>query len=351
MQTRHNPHDFAFASDNYSGIHPQILAAIAAANGGHQPAYGTDVYTAQLKQCIQQQFGEQAQAFPVFNGTGANVMALQALLPRYGAVICADSAHIHNDEGVAPEYVAGIKILAVTTADGKLTPELIAQQAWGWGNEHRAQPRAVYISQTTELGTCYSVAEIRAIADYCHQHGMWLYMDGARLANAAAHLNASLHDITTAAGVDMVSFGGTKNGIMLGECIVVLNPELADSMVYLRKINMQLGSKMRFISAQFLALLENDLWRALASHSNAMAERLYQAVKNIEGVHITQPRQSNAVFAVLPAAAVHALHQQFHFYDWNESSGEVRWMTSFDTTAEQVDAFAAAIQAACQEAA
>lgn len=264
MQTRHNPHDFAFASDNYSGIHPQILAAIAAANGGHQPAYGTDVYTAQLKQCIQQQFGEQAQAFPVFNGTGANVMALQALLPRYGAVICADSAHIHNDEGVAPEYVAGIKILAVTTADGKLTPELIAQQAWGWGNEHRAQPRAVYISQTTELGTCYSVAEIRAIADYCHQHGMWLYMDGARLANAAAHLNASLHDITTAAGVDMVSFGGTKNGIMLGECIVVLNPELADSMVYLRKINMQLGSKMRFISAQFLALLENDLWRALA---------------------------------------------------------------------------------------
>ena len=351
MQTRHNPHDFAFASDNYSGIHPQILAAIAAANGGHQPAYGTDVYTAQLKQCIQQQFGEQAQAFPVFNGTGANVMALQALLPRYGAVICADSAHIHNDEGVAPEYVAGIKILAVTTADGKLTPELIAQQAWGWGNEHRAQPRAVYISQTTELGTCYSVAEIRAIADYCHQHGMWLYMDGARLANAAAQLNASLHDITTAAGVDMVSFGGTKNGIMLGECIVVLNPELADSMVYLRKINMQLGSKMRFISAQFLALLENDLWRALAGHSNAMAERLYQAVKNIEGVHITQPRQSNAVFAILPAAAVHALHQQFHFYDWNESSGEVRWMTSFDTTAEQVDAFAAAIQAACQEAA
>lgn len=349
MQTLHNPSDFSFASDNYSGIHPRVLAALAAANGGHQPAYGADVYTERLEQRIKHLFGEQAECFPVFNGTGANVLSLQALLPRYGAVVCADSAHIHNDEGVAPEYVAGIKILAVATPDGKLTPALIDRQSWGWGDEHRAQPRAVYISQSTELGTCYNVAEIRAIAEHCHQYGMLLYLDGARLSNAAAHLGVSLCEMTTAAGVDMLSFGGTKNGIMLGECVVVLNPSLVGSMRYLRKINMQLGSKMRFISAQFLELLENDLWLQLAQHSNSMAELLHQAVCAIEAVQITQVRQSNAVFVILPAVAVARLRRQFHFYDWNARSGEVRWMTGFDTTPQQVDTFAAAIRAACNE--
>lgn len=350
MQRLHDSCSYAFASDNYAGVHPAVLAALAVANEGHQPAYGGDVYTEQLQKRMQQLFGEQASCFAVFNGTGANVLALQAMLPRYGAVICANHAHIHNDEGVAPEYIAGVKLLAVQSPDGKLTPARVDEQAWGWGNEHRAQPLAVYISQSTEVGTCYSVDEIRALAEYCHKLGMLLYMDGARLANAAAHLGVSLRQMSTDAGVDMLSFGGTKNGMMLGEYVVVLNPALGEAMAYLRKINMQLGSKMRFLSAQMLAMLEDDLWLQLAKHSNAMAERLLVAVKDIKGVVITQPRQSNALFAILPQAATAALHRQFHFYDWDQHTGEVRWMTSFDTTAEQVDAFAAAIAVACGQA-
>ncbi|WP_066566044.1 low specificity L-threonine aldolase [Snodgrassella sp. CFCC 13594] len=346
MHTIHDTQSFSFASDNYAGMHPRVLAALAAANQGHLSAYGEDVYTQALQQKMQTLFGESAHCFPVFNGTGANVTALQAMLPRWGAVICAETAHINCDEGIAPEYAGGVKLLPVPTPDGKLTPGLIDQQAWGFGVPHRAQPGAVYISQTTELGTCYSVAEIKVLADHCHQLGMMLYMDGARLANAVAALSVDVKTMTTDAGVDMLSFGGTKNGMMLGECVLTLNPSLAQAMPYLRKINSQLGSKMRFISAQFLALLEADLWLELARHSNAMAQKLYTGIQAIPELTITQLPQANAVFAQMPLSVAAQLHQQYHFYDWNQHTGEVRWMTSFDTTEAQVEAFVKDIQAA-----
>jgi threonine aldolase len=338
-----------FASDNYSGIHPEILDAITRANGAHQISYGEDVYTTRLQEVFASHFGEGVEAFPVFNGTGANVLGLQSMLPRWGAVICTATAHIHTDEGGAPERVGGFKLLPVSTPDGKLTPELIDQEAWGWGDEHRAQPLAVSITQTTELGTAYTADEVRAIADHAHARGMKLHMDGARVSNAAASLGMPLRAFTRDAGVDVLSFGGTKNGLMLGECVVVLNPDASVGLTYLRKLNMQLASKMRFISAQFIALLEGDLWLHNASHANAMAARLrgalQQAVEagSIQGLSFSQATQSNAVFAVLPPDAAERLRQSFRFYDWNPATGEVRWMCGFDTTEDDIDAFVAAV--------
>src|SRR6476619_933141 len=251
----HDPSVRGFASDNYSGVHPEVLAALAAANEGHQVSYGEDDYTARLQQLMEEHFGEGIECFPVFNGTGANVLSLQSLLPRWGAVICASTAHINMDENGAPERIGGIKLLQVPTTDGKLTPALIDQEAWGWGDEHRAQPLTVSITQTTELGTAYTAREVRAIADHAHERGMTLHMDGARISNAAAHLGVGLREFTTDAGVDVLSFGGTKNGMMFGEVVVVLNPSASDGLTYLRKLDMQLASKMRFVSAQLIAIL------------------------------------------------------------------------------------------------
>ncbi len=333
-----------FASDNYAGAHPEVLAAIAEANGGHQVAYGEDVYTARLQELMREHFGEQTETYPVFNGTGANVTALTSLLPRWGAVIAAKTAHINTDENGAPERVSGLKLLTVDTPDGKLTPDLIDLEAWGWGDEHRAQPLAVSITQTTELGTLYSVDEIRAIAEHAHSHGMALHMDGARISNAAAALGVPLRDFTTDAGVDILSFGGTKNGVLYGEAVVVLNPAASVGMIFLRKLSMQLASKMRFVSAQLIALLTDDLYLRSAGHANAMATRLRAAVEGIDGLGFTQPTQSNAVFAVLPPRVADRLREKFRFYDWNPATGEVRWMCSFDTTEADIDAFAAAIR-------
>jgi len=338
-----------FASDNYSGVHPEILDAIVRANGAHQIAYGDDVYTAELQRVFARHFGEGVEAFPVFNGTGANVTGLQSMLPRWGAVICASTAHINTDEGGAPERVGGLKLLPVQTPDGKLTPELIDQEAWGWGDEHRAQPLVVSITQTTELGTLYTPAEVRAIADHAHAKGMLLHMDGARISNAAAALGVPFREFTSDAGVDMLSFGGTKNGMMLGECIVVLNPDASSGLKYLRKINMQLSSKMRFISAQLIALLDGDLWLRNADHANAMAARLRGALEegladgSLSGVSFSQPTQANAIFAVLPAGVADKVRELYRFYDWNPATGEVRWMCGFDTTPEDVDDFVAAL--------
>jgi threonine aldolase len=340
----HDPNVRGFASDNYSGVHPEILAALAAANDGHQVSYGEDEYTARLQEVLEGHFGPGIESFPVFNGTGANVLSLQSLLPRWGAVVCASTAHINMDENGAPERIGGIKLLHVPTPDGKLTPELIDREAWGWGDEHRAQPLAVSITQTTELGTCYTPEEVRAIADHIHAKGMKLHMDGARLANAAAHLQVPLRAFTRDAGVDILSFGGTKNGLLFGEVVVALNPEAAHGLVYLRKMNMQLASKMRFMSAQFIALLEGDLWLRSASHANAMAARLRAAVDTIDGVQPTQKTESNGVFAILPEGVADRLRQSFRFYDWDEAAREVRWMCSFDTTEEDIDAFADAIR-------
>lgn len=349
MTTLHDLLSRGFASDNYSGVHPDILDAMARANGAHQGAYGADVYTAELARVFERHFGEGVHVFPVFNGTGANVIGLQSMLPRWGAVICAATAHINTDEGGAPERVGGLKLLPIITPDGKLTPALIDQEAWGWGDEHRAQPLVVSITQTTELGTLYTPEEVRAIADHAHANGMLLHMDGARISNAAAALDLPFRAFTRDAGVDVLSFGGTKNGMMLGECIVVLNPEASTGLTYLRKLNMQLSSKMRFISAQLIALLEGDLWHRNADHANAMAARLRGSLEeaiadgSITGLSFSQPTQANAIFAVLPAGVADRVREAYRFYDWNPATGEVRWMCGFDTTPDDVDAFVDAL--------
>lgn len=343
MDTWHDPAVKTFASDNYAGVHPEVLSALAAANGGHQVSYGEDAWTARLQEVMRGHFGEPAQTYPVFNGTGANVLSLQAMLPRWGAVVAATTAHIHTDENAAPERVGGIKILPVPTPDGKLTPELVETEAWGWGFEHRAQPLAVSITQSTELGTTYTPDQIAAICDHAHARGMRVHLDGARLANAAAHLGVPLRALTTDVGVDLVSLGGTKNGLLGAEAVVVLDEGAADGLTYLRKIDMQLASKMRFLSAQLIALYDGDLWLRSAAHANAMAARLAAAVTVLPGVRVVRPVEANAVFAVLPPGVADRLRTRFRFYDWDVATGEVRWMCAFDTTAADVDAFAGAL--------
>ncbi|MEV0184852.1 low specificity L-threonine aldolase [Streptomyces sp. NPDC050625] len=340
----HDPEVRGFASDNYAGAHPEVLAALTLANGGHQVAYGEDDYTENLQRIIRSHFGSTAEAFPVFNGTGANVVALQAVTDRWGAVICAESAHINVDEGGAPERMGGLKLLTVPTPDGKLTPELIDRQAYGWEDEHRAMPQVVSITQSTELGTLYTPDEIRAICEHAHAHGMKVHLDGSRIANAAASLNVPMRTFTNAVGVDILSLGGTKNGAVFGEAVVVINQDAVSHMKHLRKLSMQLASKMRFVSVQLEALLAKDLWLRNARHSNAMAQRLAEGVRAVHGVEILYPVQANGVFAQLPHDVSERLQKRFRFYFWDEAAGVVRWMCSFDTTEDDVDAFVAALK-------
>ncbi|MEU8888575.1 low specificity L-threonine aldolase [Streptomyces sp. NPDC048442] len=342
----HDPSVRGFASDNYAGAHPEVLAALALANGGHQIAYGEDDYTAHLQQVVRGHFGASAEAFPVFNGTGANVVSLQALTDRWGAVIAAESAHINVDEGGAPERMGGLKLLTVPTPDGKLTPELIDRQAWGFDDEHRAMPQVVSITQNTELGTVYTPDEIRAICDHAHQHGMKVHLDGARIANAAASLDVPMRTFTNAVGVDILSYGGTKNGMLFGEAVIVLNPDAVRPMAMkrLRKSSMQLASKMRFVSVQLEALLARDLWLRNARHSNEMAQRLAAGVRGVDGVEILYEVQANAVFARLPHDVSERLQKRFRFYFWDEAAGDVRWMCAYDTTEDDVDAFVQALK-------
>ncbi|WP_439564537.1 threonine aldolase family protein [Microcella sp.] len=336
-----------FASDNYAGVHPEVLAALAEVNGGHQIAYGEDEYTARLAEVIKAEFGEQAEVFPVFNGTGANVLSLTALMPRWGAVIASGTAHIHTDEGGAPERVSGLKLFTVPTPDGKLTPELVDTEAFGWGDEHRAQPLAVSITNTTEVGTVYTPDEVRALADHAHAHGMALHLDGARVWNAAAALGTSLRTFTADAGVDILSLGGTKNGLMGAEAIVVLDPARVDGLIYLRKMNMQLASKMRFISAQLLTLFDEGLGIRSAMHANAMAARLRAGLEGMlangsvpaGSLGFSQATQANAVFALLSNDAADRIRERVRFYDWDRARGEVRWMCAFDTTEADIDGF------------
>ncbi len=343
VTTLHDPSIISFASDNYAGVHPEALAAIAEANGGHQIAYGGDVYTAHLQTVIQRIFGESARIWPVFNGTGANVVALQAMSPRWGGVVCAETAHINTDENGAPERMAGLKMMTVPTPDGKLTPELIDRQAWGFGDEHRSQPLVLSISESTELGTVYATQELAAICDHAHSLGMHVHLDGSRIANAAAHLDVPLRALTTDVGVDVLSLGGTKNGLLYGDAVVVLNPEAATGLDFVRKLDAQLASKMRFASAQLIALFDGDLWLRSARHANEMAQRLATGVMSLSGVRVTQRVESNAVFASLDAAVADRVRERFRFYDWNAGDGEVRWMCAFDTRPEHVDAFVAAL--------
>lgn len=339
-----------FASDNYAGVHPEVMDALVSANTGHQISYGDDEFTARLQEVASSHFGNGAKMYPVFNGTGANVTALQAMAPSRGAVLCARTAHIHADEAGAPEHVAGLKLLTLDAPDGKLTPELIDREAWGFGDEHRAQPRIVSISQSTELGTVYTPDELRSITEHAHALGMTVHLDGARLANAAAALGCTLREITRDAGIDVLSFGGTKNGLMFGEAVVVLNDAAVTGLPFVRKMNMQLASKMRFVSAQLIAILEGDLWLRNAQHANAMAQRLRNqldqaiAAEQAPGLSFTQATEANAVFATLPPGVADALREQVRFYDWDAAIGEVRWMCAFDTNENEVDAFADLVQ-------
>jgi threonine aldolase len=345
----HDPDWRTLASDNYAGVHVEVLNALAAANGGHQLAYGEDLYTQRLSQVVREHFGERTETFPVFNGTGANVVALTSVMPRWGAVVTATTAHIHTDEAGAPERVTGLKLLTVPTADGKLTPELIAREAWGWGDEHRVQPLAVSITQTTELGTLYTPDEVHAVCGFAHEHGMTVHMDGARLWNAAAALGVPFREFTSDAGVDILSLGGTKNGLLGAEAVLVLDPDRSGGLVFLRKMTMQLASKMRFASAQLLALFDDDLGLRSATHANAMAQRLRTALasgiadRTLSGLAFTQDTQANAIFATVPNEIADRIRERIRFYDWDRARGEVRWMTAWDTTPEDVDRFVAII--------
>jgi threonine aldolase len=335
-----------FASDNAATAHPQVLDAIAAANEGHAFGYGHDEVTAGVQAQFAAEFGDQAQAFPVFNGSGANVVAIRAACRPYHAVICTDTAHINVDECGAPEAIGGVKLLTVPHQEGKLTPELLERRIERVGDEHAVQPRLLSISQATELGTLYTAEEITALSRSAHEHDLRVHLDGARLANAAAALGLPLRALTTDAAVDIVSFGATKNGALAAEAVVVLDPELAGEMLFLRKQTLQLASKMRFIAAQLGALLNDGLWRENAAHANAMAARLAHALG--DAVEITRPVQANAVFARLPASARAVLHERYDFYDWDEASGEVRWMCAWDTTEADVDEFAGAVRSALE---
>jgi threonine aldolase len=332
-----------FASDNHAGIHPEVLASLTAANEGHQLPYGDDAYTARLREVMRRHFGDQAETYPVFNGTGANVIGLQAMSEPWSSVLCAQTSHIHVDECGAAEKVAGLKLIPIPTPDGKLTPELADPYAWGWGDPHHAQPRIVSITQSSEMGTVYTPEEVTAIASWAHERGMFLHMDGARISNAAAALDVPLRAFTTDAGVDVLSYGGTKNGLMVGEAVVVLNPDAVRGIEFLRKMNMQLASKMRFVSAQLIALLDGNLWLRNADHANKMAEHLASAVRAVPGVQITQPVQANAVFAIIPKDVAERLRKRYYFSTWNEGTGEVRWMCAFDTTEDDIEAFATAL--------
>jgi threonine aldolase len=329
----------SFASDNHAGVHPVILDAMVAANAGDAPAYGGDTWTATFEQRVKDVFGPKAEGFAVLNGAGANMVGLALMLGRYDAIICPDSAHIATHETGATERLLGVKLVTVPTKDGKLRPDDITARLSVLGDHHQPQPSVVSISQATELGTCYTPAEIAAIAEAAHAAGLRLHVDGARLANAAAFLECGLDEITTAAGVDVFSFGGTKNGALAAEAVIVLDPSLAPSVPFLRRQSLQLASKMRFISAQLTALLTDDLWRQNAAHANAMARRLADGLTDIPGVSLVQPVESNAVFAQLPVPVATTLQRRYLFHFWDETTGVVRWMTAFDTTPEHVDDF------------
>ena len=333
-----------FASDNNAGVHPQMLKAISEVNYGHVIAYGDDPYTEKAISEIRAIFGAEVEPYFVFIGTAANVLGLSSVTQSHHAVICPDTAHINVDECGAPEKFSGCKLLTCQTLNGKLTVDMIASHMHGIGFEHHVQPRVVSITQATELGTVYTLNEIREIAQYTHEQGMLLHMDGARISNAAVSLGCGLYEMTGGAGVDVLSFGGTKNGMMYGEAVVFFNKGLCEDFKYRRKQGMQLASKMRYIAAQFSAFLENDLWIKNASHANQMAQKLHTAIKDIPGVEVTQAVESNAVFAKIPAEIIPLLQEEFFFYVWDEERSEVRWMCSFDTEAEDIESFASLLR-------
>lgn len=330
------------ASDNYAGVPDEVLQAISAANTGSAVSYGDDDWTARAEQAFRRRFGEDARTWFVTTGTAANVLALKAVCRSWEGVITAATSHLNVDECGAPEQMGGLKLLTVPTLDGKLTPDDVTRWLARVGDEHAVQPRVVSVAQCSELGTVYKLPELQALADTAHENGLLLHVDGARLGNAAAALRVDL--ATACSGADLLSFGGTKAGLLGAEAVVFLRPGLGEGFEYIRKQHGQLLSKMRFVSAQFEALLEGDLWRRGAEHSNAMARRLADALADIEGIEITQRVETNAIFATLPRETTEQLQREHRFYVWNEATGEVRWMTAWDTREEDVDEFAAAVR-------
>jgi threonine aldolase len=332
----------SFGSDNHAGTHPAVMRAIVEANAGDTTAYGADPWTERATGGLKRLFGAEGEVYLVLNGSGANVLGLGLLLGRHEAVICAESAHINTDECGASERILGTKLLTVPAPEGKLTPELIETRLTGRGDEHFAQPGVVAITQTTEYGTCYSLPELAKIRDFCHANSLRVFMDGARLANAAAHLGCTLAELASYA--DVLSFGGTKNGAMGVEAVVVMRPEYTVNARYLRKQHMQLSSKMRFLAAQFLALLEDDLWLSNATHANAMATRLANGLAGLPGVEVAYPVEADAVFARLDPRHIADLQREWMFYVWDEANSVVRWMTAFDVQESDVDTFLASIE-------
>lgn len=325
----------SFASDNYSGIHPDILNAIISANADHEISYGDDIYTQQAHQLFESIFGDLTLLF-TFNGTGANVISLKCCTLPFQAVVCAETAHINADECGAPTQAIGCTLLTIPTSNGKLTPELIQPLLKRIGNVHNTQPKVISISQSTELGTVYTIDELTRLCNFAHQNDMFVHLDGARISNAVAKLGVSLKEATVDCGVDIMSFGGTKNGLLIGEAVLIFNDKLKANAPYFQKQSAQLFSKNRFVASQFIALLNNDLWFRMATHANCMAQLLYKEVSKISGVKITQSVDANAVFAIIPAHAIEPLQQRYRFYVWDEKTTELRWMCSFDTTEEEV---------------
>ena len=346
MQIAHDDTRQSFGSDNYAGVHPEILEAIALANGGHVPGYGDDPYTERLNTLARERFGEEATIWPVFNGTAANVLALQAATTRWESVVASASAHICTDENGALERIAGTTIVRLPHDDGKLIPSQIRDLATDPAFVHGAQPRVVTISNTTELGTVYSPDETRALAEAAHERGWLLHVDGSRLANAAVANGCELEDLTTGAGADLVSLGATKNGALGVEAVVVARPDAAPGIDYLRKIDLQLGSKSRFLAAQLIAMFEGDLWKRCASHANRMAAKLASGLDGIPGVQVPVTPGANAVFAVMAPEVAAAARREFAFYDWPEAPGMVRLMCAWDTSDESVDRLVAVIRGA-----
>ncbi len=328
-----------FASDNYSGVHPEVMEALHRANVNHAGSYGSDEITARTKKLFTTYFGEGIEVFFVYNGTGANVVGLSALTKSYQSIICSELAHIHVDESTAPERFTGSRLMGVPTRNGKIYPEDIEKKIIRIGDQHHPQVKVISISQSTEYATVYAIDEIQALSALAKKYNLYLHIDGSRISNAAVSLGKDFKTFTRDAGVDVLSFGGTKNGMMFGEAIVVFNPELAHELAYLRKQGMQLHSKMRFISAQFEALLSNDLWKRNATHANTMAKKLEAGLRTIPEVKITQSVDANGIFAILPAGITEKLQEEIFFYVWNEQTNEVRLMCSFDTTEEEIERF------------
>ena len=333
-----------FGSDNHSGVHPNVLKAIADVNVEHAMAYGEDEYSDEVVNLFKQYFGSQAEVYFAFNGTGANVLCLDSMLRSHNAVVCAETAHIHVDECGAPQRITGAKLLTVKTPDGKLTPELVKTQLHGFGFQHHSQPKVISIAQPTELGTLYTLDEIKALADLAHSYNMYLHIDGARFANAAVALGCTFSQMTTDLGVDALSFGGTKNGLMIGEAVVLLNPKINEEFLYRRKQAMQLCSKMRFIAAQFKAYFTDELWKENAAHSNAMAKMLYNEIKDLKGVEVVYPVEVNGVFVRLKREVWTELQKKYFFYDWDEDDNVVRFMCSFDTTKDDIFSFVSTLK-------